>query len=184
MATPATTIGVMLRRAEAADIPSICTLGASTFSTTFGHSLLPKDLTAYLESAYSTQAIAAELANPAMTTTVAADPTQPAHILGFAQLIRHSSTAEPSLLGVEKPIEMHRLYVDPQFHGQKVGASLMGEMERIARNEGFKTMWLGVWEENYVARKFYDRWGFVRVGEHPFIMGDCTQVDWILSKRL
>jgi RimJ/RimL family protein N-acetyltransferase len=54
----------------------------------------------------------------------------------------------------------------------------------MARKMGFKTIWLGVWEENFRAHKVYERFGFRKIGYHDFKIGDCVQTDWIMSKRL
>lgn len=70
------------------------------------------------------------------------------------------------------------------FHGVGVGRLLVEKVEGIARDEGFVTLWLGVWEENFKAQKVYKKMGFMKVGSHDFVMGSCVQTDWILSKRL
>jgi len=81
-------------------------------------------------------------------------------------------------------VELQRLYVSPDFHGGGVGRLLVESVEKIAREEGFVTLWLGVWEENFKAQKVYERMGFGKVGSHDFVMGSCVQTDWILTKRL
>jgi ribosomal protein S18 acetylase RimI-like enzyme len=45
-------------------------------------------------------------------------------------------------------------------------------------------MWLGVWEKNFRAQKFYEKWGFEKFSEHVFLMGDDPQIDWLLKKPL
>ena len=65
-----------------------------------------------------------------------------------------------------------------------VARGLVDEAERIAREEGYETLWLGVWEENVKAHRVYERFGFGRVGEHGFLMGTCLQMDWIMCKPL
>lgn len=52
-------------------------------------------------------------------------------------------------------------------------------------NEEAKTVrgvWLGVWEDNGAAQRFYERYGFQKVGEHGFTMAATTQTDWIMLK--
>lgn len=60
-----------IRPATPNDIPSIAHLGTSTFTSTFGHSLSPEDLNAYLSEAYSHTAIASDLSNPGISVFVA-----------------------------------------------------------------------------------------------------------------
>lgn len=140
----------------------------------------PTDLKDYLEDSYSTSSILADISNPAVTLIVACDPSNA--VIGFSQLRRDSS--EPCIEGKAKPIELQRLYLNPANHGQGIARVLFEDAERIAREEGFVTMWLGVWEENFKAQGVYERFGFERVGEHDFVMGSCVQTDWIMCKAL
>ena len=46
-------------------------------------------------------------------------------------------------------------------------------------------VWLGVWEENVKAQRFYGRWGFEeQLGTHDFVMGDTKQTDLLIVKWL
>ena len=45
-------------------------------------------------------------------------------------------------------------------------------------------MWLGVYENNLIAQKFYKKDGFTRVGQHVFQVGEDPQIDYILAKKL
>ena len=53
-----------------------------------------------------------------------------------------------------------------------------------ARARGAQTLWLGVWERNPRAVAFYAKYGFARVGEHTFVLGDDWQTDWVFSRPL
>jgi ribosomal protein S18 acetylase RimI-like enzyme len=167
-----------------ADAPQIGALGSTVFTTTFGWSLPASDLADYLESAYSMPSTTSDLQNPSMTTLVACSNVAPSRILGFAQLNRSSSTAEPCVKDSPKPVELQRLYVSTEAHGLGLGKKLVEEAERIAVEEGYETLWLGVWEENFKAQGFYGRVGFEKCGGHDFVMGTCVQTDWIMKKTL
>jgi ribosomal protein S18 acetylase RimI-like enzyme len=171
---------VTLRPALPKDAPQIAALGSHVFSTSFGYSMPPSDLQAYLSTAYSLPSVTADISNPLITILVALSASS--DIVGFTQLTR--GTYEPCLEGCEKPVELQRLYVSPDFHGGGVGRLLVEAIERVAREEGFVTLWLGVWEENFRAQGVYERLGFRKVGSHDFVMGSCVQTDWILTKRL
>jgi ribosomal protein S18 acetylase RimI-like enzyme len=45
-------------------------------------------------------------------------------------------------------------------------------------------IWLGVWEHNHQAIKFYTTWGFEKFGDHLFLLGDDPQTDWLMKKEL
>lgn len=174
---------ITIRPATPKDLPAIGNLGATVFATTFGYSLPPSDLEAYLTTAYSPQALTADLENDLITILVGCSQDT---VVGFAYLTRPSPSTvpEPSLAGKEKPVELQRLYVSKEFHGRGVGRMLGDAVERIAKEEGYKTFWLGVWEENLKAQKVYGKLGFGKCGEHDFTMGQCVQTDWIMSKAL
>lgn len=169
-----------LRAAKSRDIDAIAKLGAKTFASSFGHSLPASDLQAYLQSAYSPSAIAKDLMNPLIDIVVACDGDD--GVIGFVQLTQ--GTIEPCIVDVEQPVELQRLYVDESYHGGGIGRALESEVEKMSRERGFKTMWLGVWEENLKAQKAYERFGFSKAGSHDFVMGTCVQTDWILTKTL
>ena len=171
---------IILRPAGPKDAEAIAGLGSHVFSTSFGYSLPASDLDAYIEAAYSASAIASDLANPNIDIVVACDNQD--HVMGFAQLTR--GTIEQCVAKADKPVELQRLYVNQEYHGRGVGKALVDRVQEIGREMGFKTIWLGVWEENLKAQKVYERLGFAKVGEHDFKMGTCIQTDWILIKDL
>jgi RimJ/RimL family protein N-acetyltransferase len=45
-------------------------------------------------------------------------------------------------------------------------------------------MHLGVWEHNPRAQAFYAKWGFRKVGEERFDLGDDIQTDWVMELAL
>lgn len=74
--------------------------------------------------------------------------------------------------------------MDTAQQGRGVARELYARAEAVARERGFRTMWLGVWEENLRAQAVYERLGFKRVGAHDFKMGECVQTDFIYCKSL
>lgn len=56
-------------------------------------------------------------------------------------------------------------WVVPELRGKGIMRSMMGELDRICREEGWLTQGLGVWPENLVAIRAYERSGFVKVGD-------------------
>ncbi|KAK5999720.1 hypothetical protein QM012_005126 [Aureobasidium pullulans] len=169
-----------LRKATLEDVIAIADLGAHVYTLTFGHSVPQEDLSDYLDEAYSVSATAKEIANPDKDMIVATDGKD--HIIGFVLLTR--GTTDPCLEGLNKTIELQRLYIHPKAHGGGVGKLLENHVEEMARRQGFEHLWLGVWEENIKAIKFYEKLGFTRVGSHAFRTGQVIQTDFIMVKRL
>jgi ribosomal protein S18 acetylase RimI-like enzyme len=90
----------------------------------------------------------------------------------------------PAAVGGPAPLELKRLYVARAWHGRGVAQALMNAALDAARARSAGTLWLGVWERNPRAVRFYEKYGFARVGEHTFVLGADAQTDWILARPL
>jgi ribosomal protein S18 acetylase RimI-like enzyme len=53
-----------------------------------------------------------------------------------------------------------------------------------ARKRGGRTLWLGVWDQNPRAIRFYTKWGYEDVGGQTFMLGDDPQQDRVLARPL
>ncbi|KAI1083355.1 acyl-CoA N-acyltransferase [Whalleya microplaca] len=172
---------ITIRDALLSDAGAIAQIGADTFTATFGFSVPPDDLANYLAATYSAHAIEVELRDKKTTTFVAHDDL--GIILGFVQLVRSSTEVcipgEPA-----SHAELRRLYVDITAQGRGIGSKLIAAVENNARAEGFKMLWLTVWEDNRDAKRLYETLHFGRVGEVDFATGNCIQTDWVMAKTL
>ena len=64
------------------------------------------------------------------------------------------------------------------------GQLLMQHCLDWAYRKGYKVVWLGVWERNERALRFYEKLGFQRFGFHYFQFGSERQRDFWLQKQL
>ncbi|KAL5350435.1 hypothetical protein ACLOAV_004003 [Pseudogymnoascus australis] len=177
---PTSQQSVNISKANTKDVATVAKLGAHVFSVTFGHSVPANELQSFLEDSYSIAATENDLKNPMKDMVVASN--QDGTVLGFALLTRGSS--EPCISHVESTIELQRIYVDPAHHGKGVGKLLANRLEDMARSQGFRHIWLGVWEENHNAQRMYEKLGYRRVGSHDFTIGEIVQTDYIMIKEL
>ncbi|RYO92137.1 hypothetical protein DL766_001864 [Monosporascus sp. MC13-8B] len=187
-ATPSAgpTTNTQIADASPADAAAIVALGTKMFTESFGYSIPPDDLAAFLDSTYSGAALNAELRNPRIFTWTAKD-AEGVSLLGFVQLVRGKTDeclGESTDLDPNDIAHLHRLYVDSRAHGGGIGSRLIAVAEERARAEGFAKMWLTVWEENERAQRLYERLGFKKVGKTDFVMGQCVQQDWVMIKDL
>ncbi|MEQ1692392.1 MAG: GNAT family N-acetyltransferase, partial [Gemmatimonas sp.] len=53
-----------------------------------------------------------------------------------------------------------------------------------AQSRGARTLWLGVWEQNPRAIRFYEKCGFVDVGSAVFHMGTEVQHDRVMARPI
>lgn len=169
-----------IRHGKPADAELLAELGARTFSETFAADNTDADMAAYLAEAFSPAQQAAELADPRATVLIAQTEEPDNVAVGYA-MVRSGDV--PLEVSGEKPIELVRLYVSQASLGSGVGAALMQACLDEAKRQGYKTLWLGVWENNARARAFYGKWNFHEVGTHVFQLGEDPQTD-ILMERL
>ncbi len=62
--------------------------------------------------------------------------------------------------------ELKRVYVRPNLRGQGAGGRLVGELERLARLEGARRLYLETGVRQLEALRLYERLGYTRCG--PF----------------
>ncbi|PNS17294.1 hypothetical protein CAC42_6977 [Sphaceloma murrayae] len=170
---------VTVRKAEVIDAGPASAMGRVVFSATFGHSVTPEQLATFLDQAYTPESFAKEIRDQSRLMLVA---EVAGTMAGFITLARE--TDEPCVSEYENRVELGRLYVGLDNQGQGVGKVLSNEIEEVARREGYRYMWLGVWEENYKAQAVYKKLGYKRVGEHVFDVGGDLQTDHIMIKEL
>lgn len=169
---------VNVRRASVEDAKSLAELGAQTFAETFAKDNSPEDMAAYLAESFSVERLTEELNEPASVFFVAEVEGRAA---GYAK-IQSGEAADGVEVG--RPIELVRLYVSQEWLGRRVGHALMERCIDAAREMGFQTIWLGVWENNHRAQAFYRKWDFREVGEHIFQLGSDPQRDIVMQRAV
>ncbi len=85
---------------------------------------------------------------------------------------------------LESPVALHRLYIKKEYQGLGYGTRLIQEAFGMARKEGFKYLWLGVWYQNLRAIQLYERMGFEIFGNYLFIMGSIVSNDYLMKMPL
>ncbi|KAI2626322.1 acyl-CoA N-acyltransferase [Xylaria nigripes] len=179
--TEPVSLDLRIGHAFTSEAAAIAKIGAEVFTSSFGHAVPPDDLAKYLASAYTEAAVQADLKDPSLRTLVARDAS--GKVLAFVQLVRAYS--EPCVPGdTASNAELRRLYVDAAVHGNGTGSRLIAAAEAEARAEGFKHLWLAVWQHNIKAEKLYLRLGYERCGTCLFPTSGTIHTNWVLSKRL
>jgi ribosomal protein S18 acetylase RimI-like enzyme len=171
---------ITIRQAVLDDAELLTDLAYTTFWDAFAHH--PKnasdDLDHYMRQAFNVEQIAAELADPKNIFLIAVIAGETA---GYAKIIL--DTIEPGITAT-RPIELSRLYSHQKFLGQGIGQTLMDACLARAREENCDVMWLGVWEYNPRAQRFYEKNGFRIVGKHTFQLGSDPQTDMLMQKEI
>ncbi|KAI1333142.1 acyl-CoA N-acyltransferase [Xylariaceae sp. FL0255] len=168
--------------ATVADAEAIAQVGVETWTESYGWSISAADLAAFLEESYSVKRILADLEDPAKETFVARDSVT-GRVLGFGQLIRNIT--ESCIPGDPAThAELCRLFIGKDAQGKGVGSKIVAAIEAQAREEGFKQLWLSVWENAHRQQGLYERLGYVRVGTMKFPAGSHIHTDFVCTKSL
>lgn len=168
----------VIRPARDEDAARLSVLAERTFRDTFAATNTADDMELYCAGAYSPEIQAAEIRDPNKTTLLVEQDDQ---LVAYAQLDR--STPPPSVTA-RRPIELKRFYLQQTIHGSGVASDLMRAVIEGAGGLGADVMWLGVWERNPRAIRFYEKSGFRTVGDHVFQMGSDPQRDLIMVTAL
>lgn len=169
---------VTIRLAVAADASVLAEFAARTFRDTFAADNRPEDVELHLVRSFGIRQQTEELVDANITTILAEIDGA---LAGYAQLGRGPA---PACVTGETPIELRRLYVAREWHGQGIAQNLMHEVDAESRRRGARTLWLGVWEHNERAQAFYRKQGFRDVGSHTFMLGTDEQIDRICVRSL
>lgn len=163
-----------------ADAEMLAPLAIRIFNDAFAANPLnkPEDMHAYISEAFSVEQTRRELADSNATFFIAEIDGA---MIGYAKL-QERTTEE--CVADKNPIELSRLYILQEFHGQGIAGKLMDECFATAKEKNYQTMWLGVWEHNLRAQRFYEKLGFRQVGNHVFQLGSDAQIDWVMEKKL
>jgi len=169
---------VVTRPARPEDAALLAELGASTFAETFERANTPENFAAYMAAAFGEAIQREELADPDTTVFFA---ERDADVVGYVMLRERTP---PASLGLEDALEIARLYARKRALGSGVGAALMQRAIAEAAGRGKDALWLGVWDRNERALRFYESWGFHRSGTQPFLLGTDLQTDLVMVRRL
>ena len=171
---------INIRRIVAADVPVLAGIARKTFYDTFTGTCSEKDMQGFLAEYYSEERLGREVAIADNYFYFAEIDGKPA---GYLQFMEDYSGFP--LMQKWKALELKRIYVLQEFHGQGLAARMMDFVMEHARAGQYEVVWLGVWEHNDRAQKFYKKYGFVDSGyTHDFPIGDTPQTDNWLWKFL
>lgn len=165
------------RDATPADAAELDAMAQTIWWETFAHGSSHEDAAAYCATAYGPDGrLIADLTSGAARFHVAlADGA----IVGYAKI-------NPPWLPDAEPdaVQLSQLYVASLWHGRGVAGPLMDWAVAQARAQGAGALLLTVWEENARARRFYEKLGFVHIGDYAFPVGRQIDTDNIMRLAL
>jgi ribosomal protein S18 acetylase RimI-like enzyme len=165
-----------LREADFADLASLLDVAQTSFVQAFTEGNNPENVQAYLSQAFTPVQLEKEWRNPASTFLLA---SLEGKLVGYTKVNLAAAQTD-----VQDPdsLEVARLYTLEEVWGRGVGQFLLDAALAFAKEKGKTFVWLGVWEHNARAIRFYEKNGFKTFGSHPFPFGDEVQNDWLMRR--
>ena len=170
---------MILRPASLDDVPALSALGRTSFCAAFEDLYRPKDLHAFLEQAYSQNAVSAEIAAPEYIHRLAEDA---GGLIGYCKLRDPSGYVQHS--DARNPVGLGQLYTAAGMTGSGIGAALMEWALAEARERNADAIHLSVYSENYGAQRFYQRYGFAKIADIDFWVGEQRDAEFLYELRL
>ena len=169
---------VRTRVASVSDSAALARLGAATFIETFGSMYQAKDLAEFLAGSRSEVVYAKLLRDPQTHVRLAFLNAKPEPIgyivVGPCKL--PVANMEPTAG------EVRELYVLSKYQKHKLGTLLMVEGLQWLESQRRTPLYVGVYSENLGAQRLYARFGFNRVGEYDFPVGEHIDLEFILKR--
>ena len=149
-------------------------ISKETFIEAFSHMNDPEDFRDYIDKAFCSDTIAREMKCPGAYFYFVYLEND---LAGYFKI---NTAGAQTDINDKNSLEIERIYVDKGFQGMKIGHWMIDAIKDLARDFGVTYLWLGVWEKNGDAIRFYQKHGFQKFGEHPYFIGKDEQTDWLM----
>ena len=169
---------MQIRKLDITDLENLQKISITTFKETFEEVNTEEDMQKYLNENLNEEKLKSELENLDSEFYFIENENKN---LGYLKLNFGNAQTEKV---EENYFEIERIYVLKAFLGQKIGQILFDKAIEIGREKNLEYVWLGVWEENHRAIKFYKKNGFEIFGKHDFVLGKDVQTDLLMKLKL
>ena len=168
----------IIRKASLSDLSALQKIAIATFTDAFADFNSQGNMESYIEKNFSVEKLTRELQNPDSAFFLALEGIE---VSGYMKI--NSGDAQNELK--ESPsMELGRIYVIRRLWGKGVADLLCSHAIATARETRKSFLWLGVWEQNYRAIRFYQKHGFVEFDKHTFILGTDVQTDLMMKLEI
>jgi diamine N-acetyltransferase len=177
-----------IKKVTEKELPALVELARSTFIAAFEQDNDPVDFAVYINDFFTLDVFKKELNTEGSVFYLAYDEKS---LIGYFKLnhgkIPHDAINAIPEFDVQKSsklTELERFYLIPETHGKGFAMQMMQQAEVLTAKKKSTYLWLGVWEHNLKACKFYEKAGFTKFAEHLFMIGTDAQTDWLMWKKM
>ena len=153
-------------KATESDIDDLLRISWKTFYEAFHMLNTKSNMDAYMNKAFTKEKLLDEIRNANSAFYLFRNSS---NVIGYCKINRKDAQTE---FKGDTSMEIERIYLDEDHQGKGLGTEMINEVKKMARDGGITYVWLGVWEKNPGAIRFYERNGFKVFSAHEFVMGD------------
>lgn len=169
-------LNIQLKPVSISELKELQAISKKTFFETFAAQNTAENMAHFLATSFTDEKLHYELLNPDSLFFFASLHNKP---VGYLKV--NFGNAQTELKQDNNSAEIERIYVVQELHGQKIGQLLFNKAIEVAVEKNKLYLWLGVWEKNEKAIRFYEKNGLVKFGSHKFIVGDDEQTDIMMK---
>ena len=138
-------------KCEGKDLDVLTKISRETFIDAFALQNNPDDFNRYITTAFSVSTIRRELNNSSSHFSFIHLQNE---LIGYFKLNEFDAQNEYKETA---GIELERLYITKPHQGKNIGTQTLSKIIAIARQKEKQYIWLGVWEHNLGAIRFYEK---------------------------
>ena len=163
-----------LRKCTTDDLEMVRDISIRTFYDTYAELNTPENIRLCIEESFNVKEMTRVLENPNVDIILLSMSGRPA---GYVRI-----NGAPSQTDINDPasLEVERIYILKEHQRKGLGKFLLDHAVSIATERGKEYVWLGVWERNENAIRFYEKCGMYKAGTHDFLLGEDVQKDHIM----
>ncbi len=173
-----TNVDLRLHHCGPGNLDDLARISRDTFTEAFEALNNPDDFKHYLETAFSRHQLLSELQDPHTDIYFVYSGGE---LVGYFKLNEKESQTD---IADKDSIELERIYVSGAYQGKQIGKWMLERIIEIGHQRRKSYLWLGVWEKNTGAIRFYEKYGFAKFGTHPYYIGKDRQTDWLMRLDL
>ncbi len=172
---------MILRPATPADAAALADFARDAFNAAFAHLYRPEDLAAFIAEWRTPERYLRYITDPATRVQLAEVDGQLAAYCIVVRGVLLDDHPEPHPV---RPVFLNQLYCAGGMSGRGLGAALMDWAMAQAREWDADAVSLSVYSENFGAQRFYQRYGFAKVADTDFWVGQQRDAEFLYELRL
>lgn len=165
----------LIKECSLGDIEKIKYISEKTFYETFSNENTKEDMENYSKENFSYGQVESQIKNNGSRFYIVQNNEE---VVAYMKINFDKAQTE---IGHDNTLEVQRIYVLQEYKSKSIGKMLMKKAIEIGKNNNLNYIWLGVWEQNINAIKFYEKQGFEKFDTHIFKLGEDEQTDNLMK---